>query len=181
MSTFTPEQHPYRRAFDCVQFEEGEHFRGCLCPCWVENIPHKIAGKPMQFMRGCTLHMIPFYSANSVIAAEQVTDVIDGKDGLRHDVQIMVDKVRELESKVDNSLVALGSIVAQPLYQLVEALRSLPLPANSNPIEIGTLALAEITAARQAQQVLSENNRTTESRVISGNGSGDGGDVSGVP
>jgi hypothetical protein len=106
MAPIPPEHHPFRRAWECIQWEEGESFAGCLCPAWDNQIIDKQPGQPIRILRGCTVKYTQFLSRTTAVMSMQVLDAIDGNGGLRGDVQ-------RLESAITE--------VTRPLVQLSRA------------------------------------------------------------
>lgn len=115
---YPKKRHPFRRAFDCTQYEDGPDFGGCLCPCWDNEILEVRAGEAPRMLRGCTQKLFQVMTRSAVIATLQTQEMIDGENGLRTDVQEMG---RKIGDAVDSGMREIGRSVALTLAPIVRS------------------------------------------------------------
>lgn len=124
MSHISKRHHPFRRAFDCTQYEDGDDFAGCLCPAWDNHILDAQPGKPLRVLRGCAQKMFQFMVRSAVVTSLQVLEVVDGPNGLRGDVQQMGGRV---DAAVATGMGEIGRSLALTLSPIVRSPRYVDL------------------------------------------------------
>lgn len=132
-------KHPYCNAFKCHLWRPDTP---CLCPAWLEVVqqPDSSASEPARQVKGCAFQMLPWLISGPIVKSNQALLAIDGKDGLRRDVQELRETVVGLEGEMSelqerlggeiaSGLTRIGLAILDPIRAINEAARSL-LPAG---------------------------------------------------